>query len=189
MILPGRQGLGEMLHRLNILQRTTTLIAVSMIAIDNAVRGYGSIFEGYRHHPELKFLGQDGRPCCMETRGVLQRMCLEGDLKHPIRKESNRRWAEGDDAALLTNGESEELDLTGTVFKPDILAKYHHTISAVPTEIREWLKITSLSKIERKHGMRRQALRAARDGKPVQHRIRKKLTALYQHHAVQGVVL
>ncbi len=86
-------------------------------------RGYGSILESYRHHPELKFLGPDGRPCCIETLGVLQRMSMEGDLKQPIRKESNRRWAEGDDAALLTNGDGEELDSTGTVFKPDTLAE------------------------------------------------------------------
>jgi hypothetical protein len=153
------------------------------------VRGYGSIFESYRHHPELKFLGPDSQPCGGQTCGVLQRMAIEGDLKQPIRKESNRRWAERDDAALLTNGDSEVLDSTSIVFKPDTLAKYHQTISEVPTEIREWLNTISLSKIERQHRMRRQVLRAARDGKPVQRRIRKKLRALYQHHVVQGVPL
>ena len=125
----------------------------------------------------------------METRGVLQRMSIEGDIKQPIRKESNRRWAQGEDASLLANGDDDELDSTGTVFQPDSPTKYHHTISVVPTEIREWLNKVPLSQIERQHGVRRQVLRAARDGKPIQRRIRKKLRALYRHHAVQGVAL
>jgi hypothetical protein len=152
-------------------------------------RGYGSILEGYRHHPELKFLGQDGRPCGIDTCGVLRRMSIEGDFKQPIRKESNRRWAEGDDASLLANPDNEELDSTGTVFKPDNPAKYHRSLSACPAEIREWLKTVSLSKIEKQYGISRQVLRAARDGRPVQRGIRKKLKRLYQYHVIQGVEL
>jgi len=64
-------------------------------------RGYGSILEAYRQHPEVKFLGPNGQPCTRDTRGVLQRMSIERGTKYPIRKESNRRWAEGDDASLL----------------------------------------------------------------------------------------
>jgi hypothetical protein len=46
-------------------------------------------------------------------------MSIKGEIKQPIRKESNRRWAEGDDVSLLSSNENEELDSTGTVFKRD----------------------------------------------------------------------
>jgi hypothetical protein len=149
-------------------------------------RGYASILDAYRFHPEAKFLGPDGRPCGKDTRGLLQRMFIEGGDKQPIRKESNRRWVEGDDASLLSGDENDELDSTGTVFERDRGRKYHSSIVPVQSEIREWLKTVPLASIEKKYGIRRQVLRAARDGKPVQRRIRKKLQALYRNHVVQG---
>ena len=57
------------------------------------------------------------------------------------------------------------------------------------SEIREWLKTVPLARIEKKYRIRRQVLRSARDGKPVQRRIRKKLQALYRNHVVQGMAL
>jgi hypothetical protein len=152
-------------------------------------RGYASILDAYRYHPELKFLGPDGRPSGMETRGLLQRMVIHGEGKQPIRKESNRRWAEGDDASLLTGDGNEELDSTGAVFKRDGGRKYHHSLSPVASEIREWLKTVRLASIEKIFRLRRQVLRAARDGKPVQQRIRKKLSVLYKLSVLRGVQL
>jgi len=152
-------------------------------------RGYGGILDAYRFHPEVKFLGPDGRPCGMDTRGLLQRMFIEGGVKLPIRKESNRRWVEGDDSSLLPGDENEALDSTGAVFERDRGRKYHTSIVPVQSEIREWLKTVPLARIEKKYGIRRQVLRAARDGQPVQRRIRKKLQALYRNHVVQGMAL
>ena len=123
------------------------------------------------------------------TRGLLQRMFTEGGVKQPIRKESNRRWVEGDHASLLSGDENEAIDSTGTVFKKDRGRGHQRSILPLETDLREWLKIVPLARIEKKHRLNRQVLRAGRDGKPVQSRIRKKLRNLYRSYVVQGVAL
>ncbi len=64
------------------------------------IKCYGNILGSYREHPEAKFLGNDGTPCDNLTRGVLKRSdILAGRLRY-IRKETSRRWEQGDDLAL-----------------------------------------------------------------------------------------
>ena len=50
----------------------------------------GDILCGYLQHPEVKSLGPDGEKCTAHTRGLLQRMKINGGLQHCIGKEVSR---------------------------------------------------------------------------------------------------
>ena len=50
----------------------------------------GDILCGYVNHPEIKSLGPDGAKCQAHTRGLLQRMAINGGLQHCIGKEVSR---------------------------------------------------------------------------------------------------
>jgi hypothetical protein len=140
-------------------------------------RSYGSILQSYRLHPESKFLGPDETPCGSETRGLLKRMTVEGVIKQPLRKESNRRWVEGNDLSLI---EDDEDDVTGKVFKPAGKLDYHKTKQSLPVDIREWLKALPLKPLARELSVDRNVLRRARDGKRVTHTIQSKLSQLFR---------
>jgi len=140
-------------------------------------RGYGSILQSYRQHPESKFLGPDGAPCGPDTRGLLKRMTIEGAIKYPIRKESNRRWTEGNDRSLI---EDDEDDTTGKLFKRDGKWSYHHTKQPLPTEVQEWLKTLPLKRVGRELHIDRNSLRKSRDGKPVARSTQHELLLLFR---------
>jgi hypothetical protein len=142
-----------------------------------AYRSYGSILQSYRLHPESKFLGPDGMPCAAETRGLLKRMTVEGGVKHPLRKESNRRWAEGNDLSLI---EEDDDDTTGKVFKPMGKRDYHKTKQPVTTEVRDWLEALPLKRVARELRIDRNILRRARDGKCVARSTQNKLLLLFR---------
>ena len=142
-----------------------------------AYRSYGSILQSYRLHPESKFLGPDGAPCDSETRGLLKRMTVEGGTKHPLRKESNRRWVEGNDLSLV---EDDEDDMTGKVFKPVGKRDYHKTKQPLPVEVREWLKELPLKRVARELRVDRNVLRRTRDGKCVARSTQNKLSLLFR---------
>ena len=139
--------------------------------------GYGSILQSYRLHPEAKFLGPAGQPCGPDTRGILQRMTVEGAIKQPLRKESNRRWAEGNDLSLI---EDDENDPTGKVFERDEKGSYHHTRQPLPAEVREWLKTLPLKRVGRELRIDPKILRRGRDGKPVARSTQNKLLLLFR---------
>jgi hypothetical protein len=142
-----------------------------------AYRSYASILQSYRLHPESKFLGPDGTPCSAETRGLLKRMTVEGGVKHPLRKESNRRWAEGNDLSLI---EDDEDDTTGKVFKPVGKQDYHKTKQPLPVEVREWLETLPLKQVARELRIDRNSLRRGRDGEPVARSTQNKLSLLFR---------
>jgi hypothetical protein len=50
----------------------------------------GDILCGYVNHPEIKSLGPDGKKCQAHTRGLLQRMAINGGLQHCVGKEVSR---------------------------------------------------------------------------------------------------
>jgi hypothetical protein len=139
-------------------------------------RSYGSILQSYRLHPESKFLAPDGTPCGSDTQGLLKRMSVEGCDKYPLRKESNRRWAEGSDLSLI---EDDEADVTGKVFACEEKRRHHHTRRPLPTEVREWLKTTSLKSVAKELHIDRNSLRKGRDGKAVARSTQKKLLRLF----------
>lgn len=140
-------------------------------------RSYGSILQSYRLHPESKFLGPDGTPCGPETRGLLKRMTVEGGVKHPLRKESNRRWVEGNDLSLI---EDDEDDVTGKVFKPVGKRAYHKTKQPLLVEVREWLRVLPLKRVARELRIGRNILRRGRDGEPVARSTQNKLSLLFR---------
>jgi hypothetical protein len=140
-------------------------------------RSYGSILQSYRLHPESKFLSPDGALCGQDTRGLLKRMTVEGCVKHPLRKESNRRWAEGNDLSLIEDGED---DVTGKVFTRSANPSYHRSKRPFPTEVREWLKTISLKPVARELHIDRNSLRKGRDGKAVARSTQKKLLRLFR---------
>jgi hypothetical protein len=140
-------------------------------------RSYGGILQSYRLHPESKFLGPDGTPCGPETRGLLKRMAVEGVMKHPLRKESNRRWVEGNDLSLI---EEDEDDLTGKVFKPIGKQDYHKTKQPLPIDVREWLETLPLKRVAKELRVDRNILRRARDGECVARSTQNKLSLLFR---------
>jgi hypothetical protein len=140
-------------------------------------RSYGSILQSYRLHPESKFLGPDGMPCGAETRGLFKRMTVDGGIRLPLRKESNRRWTEGNDLSLI---EDDEDDATGKVFKPLGNRDYHKTKQPLPTEVQEWLATLSLKQVARELPVDRNILRRVRDGKPVANSTQMKMLLLFR---------
>jgi hypothetical protein len=104
-------------------------------------------------------------------------MTIEGAIKYPIRKESNRRWTEGNDLSLI---EDDEDDATGKVFKPEGNQHYHKTKQPLPTEVREWLKTLPLKRVGRELHIDRNILRRGRDGKPVARATQNELLLLFR---------
>lgn len=59
----------------------------------------GDILCGYIQHAEIKSLGPDGGMCKTHTRGLLQRMTINGGLQHCIGKEVSR-FEQGEDDCI-----------------------------------------------------------------------------------------
>lgn len=60
------------------------------------------LLESYQNHPEAKSLGPDGKPCEVDTRGLLQRAHIVANWPPVyIGKEHDRHWEEGEDLSLL----------------------------------------------------------------------------------------
>jgi len=138
-------------------------------------RSYGSILQSYRLHLESKFLAH-GTPCGSDTQGLLKRMSVEGQVKWPLRKESNRLWASGNDLSLIENDDD---DVDSKVFAREEKRRHHHTRRPLPTELREWLKTIPLKSVARELHIDRNSLRKGRDGKAVARSTQKKLLRLF----------
>src|SRR5437667_5206807 len=55
----------------------------------------------YQAHPEAKSLAPDNSPCGPQTRGVLKRAhVIAGEFRY-VGKETDRKWAEGDEISIL----------------------------------------------------------------------------------------
>jgi hypothetical protein len=102
-------------------------------------------------------------------------MSVEGCDKYPLRKESNRCWAEGSDLSLI---EDDETDVTGKIFACEEKRSHHHTRRPLPTELREWLKTIPLKLVARELHIDRNSLRKGRDGKAVARSTQRKLLRL-----------
>jgi hypothetical protein len=60
------------------------------------------LVESYQNHPEAKSLGRDGKPCEIDTRGLLQRAHIVANWPPIyIGKESDRHWEQSEDISLL----------------------------------------------------------------------------------------
>jgi hypothetical protein len=59
------------------------------------------LVKSYQNHPEAKSLGPDGRPCEIDTWGLLQRAHIVAGEHIAIGKESDRHWEQGEDVSLL----------------------------------------------------------------------------------------
>jgi len=55
----------------------------------------------YQQHPEAKSLAPDGSPCREETKGLLKRAVVIAEEIRFVGKETDRKWEEGDEIALL----------------------------------------------------------------------------------------
>jgi len=63
---------------------------------------FGYILRLYLRHPESKSLAPGGAPCEAGTRGLLIRASVIAGQVRYVGKETDRRWAEGEDMSLLT---------------------------------------------------------------------------------------
>jgi DNA polymerase type B, organellar and viral len=61
---------------------------------------FGHVLRMYPLHPEAKSLAPDGTPCKADTRGVLARALIVAGARHPVGKETDRRWEHGEDLSL-----------------------------------------------------------------------------------------
>lgn len=60
------------------------------------------LLNSYQDHPEAKSLGQDGKPCGYDTRGLLHRAHITANWPPVyIGKESDKHLEEGEDLGLL----------------------------------------------------------------------------------------
>jgi hypothetical protein len=59
------------------------------------------LVESYQNHPEAKSLGPDGKPCEVDTRGLLRRAHIVAGERIYIGKESDRHWEQSEDISLL----------------------------------------------------------------------------------------
>jgi hypothetical protein len=134
---------------------------------------YGGIIEQHRFHPEPKFCGPDGQPCGRNTRGLLQRRHVEIGRKVPIRKESSRRWQEGNDPSMLPGYDVDNPDATATEYIRADEKRKHPTHAIASPQVREWLGRVPLDLISYHLGIDRHTLRNIRDGK----RARKEVLA------------
>jgi hypothetical protein len=126
---------------------------------------YGGIIDQHRFNAEPKFCGPDGQPCGPGTCGLLHRRHVQIEHKIPIRKESNSRWQEGEDLSVLQAYEQEPDSIATEYVRAE--GKVRHSSHAVASrQLREWLQAVSLSLISRITGVKREHLRAIRDGKP-----------------------
>ena len=103
-------------------------------------------------------------------------MSVEGQVKWPLRKESNRLWASGNDLSLIENDDD---DVDSKVFAREEKRRHHHTRRPLPTELREWLKTIPLKSVARELHIDRNSLRKGRDGKAVARSTQKKLLRLF----------
>jgi hypothetical protein len=126
---------------------------------------YGGIIDQHRFHPEPKFCGSDGQPCGSATCGLLQRRHVQIGRKIPIRKETNRRWQEGEDLSVLQAYEP-EVDSTAAEYVRAEGGVKHTSHAVAPPQLREWLQSASLNLTSQITGIKREHLRAIRDGKP-----------------------
>jgi len=66
------------------------------------VKNFYMLLDSYQNHPEAKSLSPDGRPCEVDTRGLLQRGHVIANWPPIyIGKESDKHWEEGEDFSLL----------------------------------------------------------------------------------------
>jgi hypothetical protein len=54
----------------------------------------------YQQHPESKSLAPNGTPCGPDTKGLLKRAHLAGEIRY-VGKETDRKWKEGDEISIL----------------------------------------------------------------------------------------
>jgi len=125
---------------------------------------YGGIINNHRFHPEPKFRGPDGQPCGRNARGLLHRRHVQIGRKVPIRKETNRRWTEGNDPSIL---EMEQTDSTATEYVRMENKRKHTTHAVASPRLREWMGRVPLNLISWDLGIKKDTMLAVREGKPV----------------------
>jgi hypothetical protein len=59
------------------------------------------LLRNYLTRPEAKSLGPNGEPCTGKTSGVLQRSHITVSRLVPVGKETDRRWDQGEDPAMV----------------------------------------------------------------------------------------
>lgn len=115
------------------------------------VRSYRDVLEEYRHHPEAKSLGSDGKVCNRRTVGLLRRRLVTAAWVTHVGKESNQL---------------EEVE-AGLVHDPDdVYTEYPHPAhDAWRTLVLPTLNEMTRTEIERYTGMSRTQITAVRNGR------------------------
>ena len=112
----------------------------------------GDILCGYIQHPEIKSLGPDGEKCGGHTRGLLQRIPINGGLQHCIGKEISR-FEQGKDDFI------ENID--------DHCIQYDGGRVAANASLIEEISKRGLRKTAKDTGLDRKTIRAILKGKKV----------------------
>src|SRR5215472_7655286 len=112
----------------------------------------GDILCGYIQHPEIKSLGPDGEKCKADTRGLLQRIPINGSLQHCIGKEISR-FEQGKDDFI------ENID--------DVCIHYDGGRAAANASLIEEITARGLRKTTKQTGLDRKTIRAILKAKKV----------------------
>ncbi len=135
-------------------------------------KNFFMLLDSYQNHPEAKSLGQDGKPCQFDTRGLLQRARIVANWPPVcIGKESDRHWEEGDDLSLLDFKAIQYRQKGNAVADPEHLTR----IADVPK--REFMR----------RGINQHTLEKICKGEPVRAiKLAKCLKALEEYEASRG---
>jgi len=124
---------------------------------------FGYILRLYSLHPESKSLAPDGTPCNSNTRGLLQRMHVIASQSRYVGKETDRKWDQGGDFALLQ-------------FKPAQFDKLGKMAKADPALIDQIAKVP-IKVLARKANVDRNTIRKMLRGEPVRRATIQRISA------------
>jgi len=130
---------------------THTLEPLTLLAL---ALTFEMVFAQYIRHPESKSLAPDGTPCRADTCGLLKRYPVRASGFHLIGKETERGWEQAEDVSTLLPS----------------LVQYSDKSSDVVKTLREVLKQTSLSKLQKRTGLSKNTILRARRGRRVKRR-------------------
>jgi hypothetical protein len=91
------------LQGVNLLDGQSYQIAMQPVPNQDKVipESFRILLRKYLGKPEMKSLAPDGTPCTGATQGLLLRSKIVAGRLIPVRKETDRRWEQGEDPSMI----------------------------------------------------------------------------------------
>lgn len=130
---------------------------------------YGYILRQYSAHPESKSIGPDGQPCTADTHGLLRRTSITAGQPRYLGKETDTRWAAGEDISLLEFEATEYRKSSGMIVADKLT--------------REKIPQYGKRRLMRETGLSQHTIEAIQAGRPIRPR-----TLAILKHAIDSTV-